>query len=517
MVSRNLFLFAPPPPGRAPVNAAKSASVGSKGSTFISSNNNNNMNGPIIENLKASPLFDLAKQKAQQAANEAARQGINYVAQKVGETITRVVEPETPASSGKTVSSSSGFTLSRMPNPKITTLDSGVRPNTYTSDFIDAKENECSPLHVSSALVQFPTAAGNRLYDYFSKVTAFDVQTAAQSNVSFNLQTGTTLSAANILSAFNTLLRALQVYYFYASIMTYHSNPSNNNEGMLFLRSQITPAMQESLIMLGRSLANTPCPPRMLELVRYLSANYYTSDNQGSPMIKISPLPSYATLTNGVTDIDVALADLKVTATNEVYTLLRRAVPSWTISVLYDVDIAPAYDANFYTIFANLPFSYWNGTVPVQVPTVASKDTAISYNSFTNTLDGVAYALTSVYDGTPSFVPGLISLPSNGGTINGNTRKSYYEVAGVKGFYAAKAYPFILRSRQETYTMNEAGTAVVSQHLSGADKCLNVNGNSITETSLNAVDWMMSLSSIKQSVRPTSSTESKGRSRRRKK
>lgn len=497
MVSRKLFLPPITPMVTSTGQVNTSPAVGASQSSFT---NNNLTNGPRLKmnmNQQSPNVLGYAKMAAQSVANEAVRQGIDALQTKATNTITKMITPETPAGSGP-ASASSGFTLSRAPNPKITSLDSGVKPNTYTSDYLDAKENDCSPLHVSCGRIQIPTAAGSRLNDYFMKVTSFDLQTQAQENVSFNLFTGTTLSAANILTAFNSLLNALQVYYYYASIMTYHNNVSNNNEGMLFLRAQITPAMQESLIMLGRRLANTPCPPKMLELVRYMSANYYSSENQGSPMIKISPLPSYATLTNGVSDIDAATALLQVTASNEVYTLLRRAVPAWKINILYDVDIAPVYDSNFKSIFANLPFSYHDGTGVVSVPTVANKDTAISYNSFTNALDGVAFSLCSAYDtSSTSWVPGLISLPSNTGTTNGNTRKSYYEVSGVKGFYNVKSYPFLLRSRQESYTLNEAGLLPVSQHLFGADKCLNVNGNSITETSLNAIDYLMSLGSIK--------------------
>lgn len=400
-----------------------------------------------------------------------------------------------PSASGSGDSGhSSGYVLSKAPNPKVTKLDTGIKPNTYTNDYLDTMENVCSPLHMSAAIVRIPTTVSSELFEYFNDVIAFDLQTNAQANVTFNLNVNTVFTAANILTAFNSLLNALQIYFYYTSILTYHNASGNNNTGMLYLRRQITPDMMNSIVLLGRRLSDTPCPPRMLELVRYLMTNYFTSENQGSPMIKICPHPAYATMVSAL-EITSALDAMDISTTKEVFTLMRRAVPHWKIGTLYDVPVLPVYDSNFLTIFANLPFAYWTG-VANYVPTVANSDATISYNSFTNALDGMAFALTTVYDtAAAGFNPGLITLPAASGTTNGHTRKSYYEVGGVKAFYPVAGYPFLVRSRQETYC-NDSTTTVMSVHLSGADRCLNVNANSIYQTAKNSLDYLMTWDSV---------------------
>lgn len=509
MVSRKLFVPALPPaqPGKSSTKGTSSrpnvGQTSSRSSSFI------NNNSP---ELKMSFKQQAGKVPSMVANVAAAYSNLPPDAKaKIQEAATSFVKSKTPStpSGGGSDAHSSGYALSQAPNPAETRLDSGIQPNTYTSDYIDAKEGVCSPLHMTCAKVRIPSSASSRLFDYFNKVLAFDIQTAAQSNVSFNLNITTDFTVANLLTAFNALLDGLQIYYYFASIITYHNDPSNNNEGMLYLRSQITPQMMEDLTRLARRLSNTPCPPKMLELVRYLNTNYYSSVNQGSPMIKISPLPAYATMMNGSADITAALTELSSTANNQVYTLMRRAVPHWTIGTLYDVPIQSSYDSNFLTIFANLPASYYNAGV-FNFQTVANSDTTIAYNSYTNTLDGLAFSLCTVYDtAAAGWNPALITLPSNSGPTNGNTRKSYYEVSGVKGFYPVTGSPFLLRARQETYTLNDASSAIVSGHLLGADRCLNVNANSLTETSMKSLDYLFSLNTIKKAAVANSGSENK--------
>lgn len=419
-----------------------------------------------------------------------ARQGIK------SEIINRASGKFTTTVNSPSSDHSSGYALSKTPNPAVTLLDTGVKANTFTSDYLDAKENTCSPLHISCAQVKIPDTTASKLFDYFNKDISFDLQTNLQANLSYNVNITTEFTAANILTTLNAVLYALQIYYYYTSIITYHSNKSNNNEGMIYLRSQITAQAIEDLTRLGRRLADTPFPPNMLELVRYLSTNYYSSTNQGSPMIKLCPHSANSFMVS-LTEISTALTNMTTPTVTSVLTTMRKAVPHWKIDELRDVPIDPVYDANFQSIFANLPFSYDNGTTAVNVPTVANSDTTIAYNSYTNTLDGMAFALTTVYDSSTSgFNPGLITLPPPGGVSTRSTRKSYYEVAGVKSFVNPKSHPFLLRARQETYTLDDAGTSVVSLHLFGADRCLNVNVNSITETAQISLDYLMSWNTV---------------------
>lgn len=390
---------------------------------------------------------------------------------------------------------SSGYSLSQSPNPRVTKLDTGIKPKTWTSDILDATELECSPLHMSCAKLVIPSVAGNKLADHFSRDMVPDFQSNVQANVSFNIDL-VKFSATNITSTLNAVLYALQIYYHYMSIISYTSSPSNNNEGMTYLRAQITAQMIEDLTRLKRRLNNTPFPPNLLEFVRYFHSNYLTSTNQDSPMIKTYPGISAASMTNGA-DIATALTDMSTPTCIETLTLLRKAVPHWTMGEMFDVPIDAVYDANYYTIFSNLPFTYHDGTLVQNVPSVGTINTTIAYNTFTPNLDGLAFATTSVYNTvTSAWWPGLITVPSGAGSILGNSRRSYYESNGGKNFKTVKGDAFLIRSRQETYTLNDASTAVVSTHLSGTDRCMNVNINSLTETANNAIDYLMSWDTI---------------------
>lgn len=393
---------------------------------------------------------------------------------------------------------SSGYALSNAPNPKIVNLDSGIKPCTYTSDYITPEEDKCSVLHLSAALIQIPSASTNLLNTYFKQISAFDLQTKAQANISFNLNVTTDFSTTNILDAMNTLLAALQVYFFYTSIISYHSDPANNNQGMIALRQSFTPQMIEDLTILGRRLADTPVPPKFYELIRYMSGTFSSGLDPDTPLIKT--VPHYL---NGSTilrtDVIASYTSLlNNDAYNKVYTLLRRAIPQWNPKVLYDAPSTPIYDRNFNTIFANLPFTNFVASYDPR-PQVANSSEIISYNSFSNALDGLAFAMCGVYNtGTnPGWIPGLISVPTATNIIGTeNSRRSYYVVSGTFGFYVVKDYPFLVKARNETY-YNNTSTTIASAHLYGATKCLNVNADTIRETSMKAIDYLMSAETIK--------------------
>lgn len=397
-------------------------------------------------------------------------------------------------------SHSSGYALSKAPTPNNIKLDTGIQPNTYNLDFMEAVYNSCSPLHMVGVVFQFPNYSQSTLYNYFLNIIAFDIQTKAQANVGFNINVGTDLSPANILSAFNALVSALQTYFYFASIITYHSNPANKNAGMIFLRKNITPQVIEDLTLLERRLLDTPVPPKLFELIRYLSGTFYSGDTAGSPLIKFYPGTPTTTLID-TTAPSAALTLLNTTSNNQVFTLMRRAIPQWKPAVLYDVPTVPFYDANFKTIFANAPALSYYGGIGNFIPTVANSSTNIKYNSFTSALDGVAYALTSTYDSTAlKWLPGLLvpSVNTIAGST-GSTRMSYYQNSTntLDQFYSSDANTYLIRSRQDTYQLNDALNALLPIHLQGATLCQSVNQDTIKETCYKSIDYLMSLDTIK--------------------
>lgn len=414
---------------------------------------------------------------------------------------------QSPTSDGTlTTKHSTGYSLYTAPKPAPVHLDTGIIPNTYSSDVMNAVEDVCSPLHVTCAKLYLPSVADTTapdLYSYFKNVIGFDIQSKAQSNVGFKLDISTILTVDNIRDFLNDVLYALQIYMYYRGIMAFGMNTANKNEGMTTLRQGLTPDDILNLNELGMRLADTPIPPKMLDAVRYLFSTFASGDSSGATLLKIVPLASSDTMldSNAIVNALNALNGETVSSVThaknpEVAALLRRSVRHWVNPNIMDPPDIPLYDPQFKSIFSNLPFVYYNGTTIAKVPSVTSVSQEIDYNSFTNSLDGAAFAFTSIYV-SGNYKP-LLLTPLAGATVdaNGNSRRSFYAVSGVKKFYPVQSYNFLKRSRQESYTL-DATNAVVTNHLAGAVRCKGVSYNSLIETSYKVFDYLLSLDTIK--------------------
>lgn len=485
--SRSLFVPVP-----SVVTPQSTSSVGPTlpRSKFTSGNSNNNNNSnPGRGNRVKETFINLYNNTPQSVKDEMVRVVIDRVAN-------RGSNNGGGKNSGR--KHSSGYSLSPAPNPKITSLDTGITPNAYTNDELKAKENHCAPLHMTKSVFNI---LGGEISTYFKNIIAFDLQTKAQANIGFNLKVETDFSADKIYVAVNDLIYALQVYFYATSIISYHSDPTNKNEGMIYLRKQMGPETIEKILQLNRRLSDTPCPPRLLEFIRYMCNTYYTGDNQGSPLVKIAPVYDFtnAALLSAINDSISRLANAQ---NSVIYTLLRRAIPQWRPAVLYDVEPIPTYDSNFLTIFANLPFVAHDGTTFKNFPSAATFTEDISYNSYTNELDGAAYAMTSILvDGSGDFFPGFYNPPSTTLTSEKSSRYSFYKIGSTIGFYVATNNSFLSRSRPETYQTSDNGVTLDSLHLAGTDKCIGVSANTITDTAKLVLDHLMSADTIKSESR----------------
>lgn len=449
---------------------------------------------------------------AKEAVGQAGKQIFDGVKVKVSDAIRVPRNPNAP----KYFSGNNGFALSDAPPPVPVVFDTGIRPNTYVSTILDTKENECSPLHMSAVSLKLPTTVGNLLLNYFTNITSFDIQCKAQSNVSFNINITSIFTSANIQTALNALTQALSIYYYYNSIESHANYRDHKNGGMTYLRSGMTANMIEDLRNLEMRLLDTPIPPGLLETIRFMYSNYTSGYTQGSPILKFCPhfMDSTGVAAGQITS---AITGLAAGNNNEVFSLISRAVPHWKITTLPSIPYETLYDQNFLTIWANAPFVVTNGTVATNYPQVTTDSTEIQYNSFTNTLDGMVYALNSVFNTTGSvYNPGLL-VPV--GDVTNGSRKSYYDVGGTKQLRDISTISFLNRARPETYYVSNTATYAVSAcHLAGSDRCKGVSVNSITETAYKAVNYLVSLDTIakpgmKSGFTGSSGSVKKGRKR----
>lgn len=393
------------------------------------------------------------------------------------------------------------YGLSKAPEPKPVWLNSGIVPACYTETYMRATDTLCDPLHLSCVSLQIPVDPFSDLGNYFIGNTAFDIQTRAQANVGFDIGVGTNFTGQQIRTAMNACISGLQHYYWFTSVMSYESDTRNKNEGMLNIRNSISAAQMNLITQLGRRLEDTPIPPRLVRYVKYMMANYYSGDNQGSTIIKICPNPTLITGGDAVaqTILTNVINNLSSAANSTVFSLMRRAIPQWRCGKLYDVTPIPNFDTNFKTIYSNLPWCVWDGTTTRTGPIVTTAAQTVSYNTYNNKLDGIAFASTSVYNSTTSLsTPGFVSAPNTLGisaTIL-STRLSWCNVGGVIAWRYSDFNNFNTISRQDSYQMPVSYAAQYTPHLYGSDKCQNVNANALMQTAENSLDYFFNVASI---------------------
>lgn len=394
----------------------------------------------------------------------------------------------TKSASGSNIS----YALSRAPIPKSISLNSGIKPNTYVRDYLVPIANTCSPMHMSHATLQIPTSGTNPLSDYFTNEIIFAIQTRAQANISFSLDIQNIMSTANISNATNASITALNVYFFFSSILSYESDARNNNSGMIALRKLITAQMLSDLSQLGRKLQDTPIPPRVVEWVRYMNGNFLSSNNPGAALIKF--YPDYNFVTGAVsTSIGDALNGLNSAYNTNVYAIMRRTMPKWRVGTLFDCPPIPMYSSNFCTIFNNSPSTVYVGGSLYYSNTAVTMDTAIPYNTCTNRLDGAAYAMSGVFNSV-EFYPGLIRpFVATATTID--SKISYYNTgAGGIKWYPVASDPFLALSREDTFCT--IGTTNYTPHTFGSSKCESVSANSVIQSAERTLDYLFDVDNI---------------------
>lgn len=427
---------------------------------------------------------------------EAVVDGINKI--RNGKPVSRTNSPtpaplEAPVFQGGPKSNNISYALSGAPAPKPVNLNSGVKPDTFVSDYMSPVENVCSPLHLTSIVLGIPISITHPMYLYFMSNVVFNIQAKAQQVSTFLLDitpsTGIFCSA-NILAAINDGIYALQVYFYYSAILSYDSDSRNRNSGMDALRQLVDAQTLSDYIQLGKRLEDTPIPPRVVQWVRYMSSNFKSGNNAGSPLLRLAPNQNFFTGTRPATSYcATALTNLSRNNNLGVWNLMRKAFPKWRIGKLADIPVTPLYDKQFITIFANLQ----NACRPVSsqifsntVSATNGVNIAVPYNSYTNHLDGLAFAMSASFDGSILW-PGLVA-PATATATYPDNRYSYYSVSGVSGFYPVYNYPFLGMSRQETTTQLQLVS--YTTHLSGTDRCQNVTGAALLNSAQEVIDFM---------------------------
>lgn len=406
--------------------------------------------------------------------------------------------------------------LSLEPRPVEVSFNSGIEPNVYAPYDLDAV-NYFSPMHISHAKIKYSKLlSGSKMSSYFQYVITFWFQIAAQRNVSFNVNAASTFTTANLLLYLDAITDALQIYYFYTSIITYCSNINNGNAAMRTLRSFMLSDDIDYLVMIRDRLQRMPIPPNLRTLIFWMNQNYQESSMPGSPIIKIMPMPfatspdanyEFTSLnSNYILSVFNSLSNDNV---NNIANLLAKIVPEWTKVPMDAPSGVALHDPQFNTLFSNLPFFGSSSTgSSIKTPSTTGPDISCLYSSFTNSLDGGILGLFSAYDtSVAAFTPSLLdtTLSSGYGTTRFTPRISYLYGASGKGFYPCNVDGTVPFTRGETYITTNAALA---QCPYGAEQVLGVNVNAVSETGYQLLKWSLSLDSLESSTGGRSSNKS---------
>lgn len=374
-------------------------------------------------------------------------------------------------------------------------LNTGIVANAYADIYHDATADS-SPLHITNVGVTIP--GSGELWNYFEVVLSFQFINAIQGAVSFSVN-ASLFTAANLRDTFNSLLNALQVYYFYDSILVYTSNPLNRNEGMLALREQISAEDLNNLSNLRKILLGTPIPPNMRTFCAYLYQTFSSSSLPGSGLIKVSPFAW--TLSGGSLVLPTDNIFNAISALNtyrDTFALISRACPNWILPSIPSSNAIPVHDLQFSTIWANLPYLAQSGTVD-RYPSATNQLEDVVYNSYTNNLDGAAYSLSSIYNEEISdYMPSLVTVyPTTyeASPVKSTTRLSFVLYDGDAVFKESIFSRDVACSRGETYTVVTGADATAYRSF-GTEGLLGVNGLAVTQTSYKTLEWMLNIDSI---------------------
>lgn len=406
------------------------------------------------------------------------------------------VPPGGPPSSGSGnfYSGTPFYNLDYNAKPVEIRLDTGIKPNCYTPLYKDAVDGYSSPMHLTLCAIDVSDSIDSTsLYNFFNRVMATSFLNHSQAAVSFSVN-ASLFSGSNLIDYFNAILYALQVYYFFDSIIILADNPGNRNEAISAIRANLSASDLQNIYALRRNLCMIPIPPNMLKLAYYLSQNYRSSDLADSPIIKICPVvfnngfPS----TSAISDSMLALANFR-----ELSAILSRACPNWINPNLPHSLPEAAHDPNFTTIWINLPYSAQNAGVSVIGPSVSTLEESIRYNTMSDTLDGLAYSLTGIYQNS-KWQPTLIKPLDNPIEGRHSNRLSWFISSGVRGFYDATIRVDLVFNRNETHSIcwPVFNNAVQKSHFNGSERVYGVSAMAVTETAYEVIEWLLSFNSF---------------------
>lgn len=299
-------------------------------------------------------------------------------------------------------------------SPAVMEFKPGVVNRTYLNYYQSPTSNET---YLSLTGARFAMTTESNISGFFDSIISYIFQTQAQSRVNFAINMSD-LSSAKLTAYFNAISYALQVYYFFTSIIAHASLPENRNEGMLALRKMITAEMIDYLNQLGALLESLPIPPNLNTMLFWMNQTFSeNTDLPGGGLLKMMPISfSTAGSTSSVISdfsgleftafpsdsISNRIVDLNTAEVKGVANILARVIPNWLNTKMVNASPIPLESSSFMTFFSNLPYTAAaHGVANISGPSFTSSAsitaaTGLFYNSYDVALDGAFIGLYNI-------------------------------------------------------------------------------------------------------------------------
>jgi hypothetical protein len=284
-----------------------------------------------------------------------------------------------------------------------------------------------TPLYLSSGTIFLVTDKNiAEVTPFFSQLDNI-IYPLVEGSISNKIQryAGRYIKTEDFSTYVKALVKALQVYYCLDNVMTYTSNVTlgNVNVGMERLRSQISAGAQVEYNLLKEFLSTCPCPPKLLEYIRFMCQSFRTSTSPHAPIIRLNifgmfdedwvggtPDKIYNLLRECRTDLVNA---------NKMTSYLNQTFPEWTINMLPMSSGVACFDINFFT--------FWHNQICCYLSTDSNNKGNFVYTVMVKSLD--EYTDLQIFQ-DPADVDGvmLVTNSYNIGRTGSNMLDSYWGV-----------------------------------------------------------------------------------------
>lgn len=380
----------------------------------------------------------------------------------------------------------------------------GILNRSYTSD-VNLPTQRYATTHLLGAGVTIPEDSA--IAFYFDNTLIPWLQQKAQSSVNFKIDLSY-ISKDKVRKYLKDNAKALNIYYFYTSLISYCVVPTNRDLGLTALRNMISVQDVDYLNQLKQLLSSIPIPPNLNTACFFMNQNFMDSPD-GDGLFKFMPI-SFNTNTdsNGTVTgfsgsnssvLTSCITDLNSTDNREIASLLNRIAPNWINPKIYEPSSVPMFSKTALTVFANFAHYYWWGGANYVGPVAANADTVVSYLSMDPNLDGAALALTSQIIGS-EVIPCLcrpINSLTTLSSVNYSTNRFSYVYSTSTDSYVWRPSN---RSIEAAFGRPERSRAYQGTEyyakLPGSLRLSNLTINTMQESVKDMLSWMMSIETI---------------------